>query len=168
VAELADALDLKSPLTWVSITYEDYLKVPKKHLKPATGAGLSTLQTTEQIRSLHSFWTLVVGPYKHVVIPPFTECLECAIGVILERKDSGGGKEMDLCESRNQLLNEWKEATTLYDGLVASVVAEIGVMKKEDFDRLMETARIAAKFADRTQKNFELHVETHSCCGQVV
>ena len=76
-------------------------------------------------------------------------------------------KEMDLCETRNQLLNEWKEATGLYDVLVASVVAQIGVMKKEDFDHLMETARIAANFADRTRKNFELHIERHSCCGQV-
>ena len=42
---------------------------------------------------------------------------------------------MDLCETRNQLLNEWKEATTLYDVLVTSIVAQIGVTKKEDFDR---------------------------------
>jgi hypothetical protein len=75
---------------------------------------------------------------------------------------------MDLCETRNQLLNEWKEATTLYDILVASVVAQIGVMKKEDFDQLMMTVRIAAKFADRMRKNFELHAKTHTCCGQVV
>jgi hypothetical protein len=74
---------------------------------------------------------------------------------------------MDLCETRNQLLNEWKEATTLYDVIVASIVAQIGAMKKEDFDRLMETVRIASKFADRTEKKFELHVETHICCGQV-
>jgi hypothetical protein len=74
---------------------------------------------------------------------------------------------MDLCETRNQLLNEWKEATTLYDTLVASVVAQIGVMKKEDFDHLIMTVRIAAKFADRTRKDFELHLETHACCGQV-
>ena len=72
---------------------------------------------------------------------------------------------MDLCETRNQLFNEWKEATTLYDRLVASVVAQIGVMNKEDFDHLMETVRIAVKFADRTRKNFELHVETHSGCA---
>jgi hypothetical protein len=75
---------------------------------------------------------------------------------------------MDLCETRNQLLNEWKEATTLYEMLVASIVAQIGVMKKEDFDHLMKTVGIAAKFADRTRKDFELHVETHACCGQVV
>jgi hypothetical protein len=72
---------------------------------------------------------------------------------------------MDLCETRNQLLNEWKEATALNDRLVASVVAQIGVMEKEDFDHLMETVRIAAKFADRTRKSFELHVETHRCCS---
>jgi hypothetical protein len=74
---------------------------------------------------------------------------------------------MDLCETRNQLLNDWKEATTLYDMLVASVVAQIGVMNKEDFDHLMKTVRIAATFADRTRKDFELHVETHTCCGQL-
>jgi hypothetical protein len=74
---------------------------------------------------------------------------------------------MDLCETRNQLLNEWKEATTLYDMLVTSVVAQIGVMKREDFDHLMKTVRIAAKFADRARKDFELHVETHTCSGQV-
>jgi hypothetical protein len=74
---------------------------------------------------------------------------------------------MDLCETRNQLLNEWKEATTLYDMLVASVVVQVGVMKSEDFDHLMETVRLAAKFADRTRKNFELHLETHSCRGKV-
>ena len=72
---------------------------------------------------------------------------------------------MDLCETRSQLLNEWKEATTLYDGLVASIVAQIGVTKKEDFDHLMETVRIAAKFADRTRIDFELHLETHNCCA---
>jgi len=74
---------------------------------------------------------------------------------------------MDLCETRNQLLNEWKEATALYDRLVASVVAQIGVMEKEDFDHLMETVGVAAMFAERMRKNFELHVETHICCGQV-
>jgi hypothetical protein len=52
--------------------------------------------------------------------------------------------------------------------LVASVVAQIGVMKKEDFDHLMKTVGIAAKFADRTRKDFELHIETHTCYGQVV
>ena len=72
---------------------------------------------------------------------------------------------MDLCETRNQLLNEWKEATALNDRLVASLVAQIGVMEKEDFDHLMATLRIAAKFAARTRKNFELHLETHSCCA---
>jgi hypothetical protein len=72
---------------------------------------------------------------------------------------------MDLCKTRNQLLNEWKEATALYDRLVACVVAQIGVMKKEDFDHLMETVRVAAKFADRTRIDFELHLETHSCCA---
>jgi hypothetical protein len=72
---------------------------------------------------------------------------------------------MDLCKTRNQLLNEWKEATALNDRLVASLVAQIGLMNKEDFDDLMETVRIAAKFADRTRKNFELHLETHSCCA---
>jgi hypothetical protein len=74
---------------------------------------------------------------------------------------------MDLCETRSQLLNDWKEATTLYDTLVASVVAQIGVMKKEDFDHLIKTVRISAKFADRTRKDFELHLKTHACCGQV-
>ena len=72
---------------------------------------------------------------------------------------------MDLCETRNQLLNEWKEATALYDRLVASVVAQIGVMKKEDLDHLMETVGVAANFAERMRKNFELHLETHSCCA---
>src|SRR5215467_11501021 len=92
----------------------------------------------------------------------------CAHRAILEEEGFRWGKEMDLCETRNQLLNEWKEATTLYDMLVASIVAQIGVMKNEDFEHLMETVRIAAKFADRTRKNFELHTETHGCHGQVV
>ena len=73
---------------------------------------------------------------------------------------------MDLCETRNQLLNEWKEATALYDRLVASAVAQIGVMKKEDLDHLMETVGVAANFAERMRKNFELHLETHNCANQ--
>jgi hypothetical protein len=52
VAKLADAPDLKSPEIAVSTTSEAYRKLPKKRLKPATGAGLIVFGTTELIRSL--------------------------------------------------------------------------------------------------------------------
>jgi hypothetical protein len=129
---------------------------------------LAILKTDILLDCVVTSWfvsTLLITPW-HGGIQPFTECLVCTLEVVLEEEGFRWIKKMDPCETRNQLLNEWKEATTLYDGLVASIVAHIGVMKKEDFDRLMETVRIADRFADRTRKNFELHVENHICCGQ--
>ena len=72
---------------------------------------------------------------------------------------------MDLCEIRNTLLNEWSDATSLYAQLVTSVVAQIGVMVKEDFDNLLRTVGIAADLAESKRKDFELHIQTHTCCG---
>jgi len=71
---------------------------------------------------------------------------------------------MDLCEIRNKLLNEWSDATTLYASLVSSLVAQIGVIGKEDFLHLLNTVGIAADLADRTRKDFEVHIDTHTCC----
>ncbi len=64
---------------------------------------------------------------------------------------------MDLCETRNKLLIEWNDATSLYATLVASVVAQVGVMGKEDFRDLLKTVWIAADLADKSRKDFELH-----------
>jgi hypothetical protein len=70
---------------------------------------------------------------------------------------------MDLCEIRNKLLNEWSDATTLYASLVASLVAQAGVTGKKDFRHLLKTVGIAADLADRTRKDFEVHIRTHTC-----
>ncbi len=72
---------------------------------------------------------------------------------------------MDLCDTRNKLLDEWNDATTLYAALVASVVAQIGVMGKEDFRHLLKTVGIAADLTDKTRKDFELHIDSHDCCN---
>jgi hypothetical protein len=72
---------------------------------------------------------------------------------------------MDLCETRNTLLNEWSDATALYAQLVSSVVAQIGLTAKEDFENLIRTVGIAADLAHRARKDFELHIQTHTCCG---
>ena len=41
--------------------------------------------------------------------------------------------------------------------------AQIGVMGKDDFRLLLKTVRIAADVADKTGKDFELHIDTHTC-----
>jgi len=43
VAELADALDLKTPFSALSTTSETYQKLPKISFKPTTGADFSPI-----------------------------------------------------------------------------------------------------------------------------
>ncbi len=72
---------------------------------------------------------------------------------------------MELCEVRNKLLIEWSDAVTLYASLVTSLVAQVGVIGKEDFCHLMKTVGIASDLTDRTRKDFEVHIDKHTCCS---
>ena len=71
---------------------------------------------------------------------------------------------MDFCDTRNRLLNEWTEAAVLYNQLVASLLAAVGAMAEEDFAHLLKMVRIAADLCNRSQKDFERHIKTHTCC----
>jgi hypothetical protein len=71
------------------------------------------------------------------------------------------------CPSRAALMAAWHNAAELYSKAVTELTHQIGIVSKEDYQRLKRLAESARQRSIDAQATLEAHIEDHGCEGNV-
>jgi hypothetical protein len=67
------------------------------------------------------------------------------------------------CTGKTILMAAWQNAGEVYSKAAAALTKNIGVVAKEEYDRLFKALEHAHKWMVNAQANFEAHVKEHGC-----
>jgi hypothetical protein len=67
------------------------------------------------------------------------------------------------CPTKGILLAAWQSAAEIYSKAVAELSRQIGILPKDEYDKLSHVADQARKRSIEAQQNLEAHVQAHGC-----
>jgi hypothetical protein len=68
-----------------------------------------------------------------------------------------------ICEEKNGLVREYKQATAAFSEAVKELRRRMGTSPKEEYKRLQQIANEARLKSEQTKFSLEQHIDTHGC-----
>jgi hypothetical protein len=68
-----------------------------------------------------------------------------------------------LCEARNSLFSEWRDAVKLYATTLAELTEKAGRVGDSDLLKLAKVTETARKLTARVRGELDEHIATHNC-----
>jgi hypothetical protein len=75
------------------------------------------------------------------------------------------GARKESCPTKTLLLAAWHSAAEVYSKTVAELSRQIGILSKDDYEKLKYIAEDARHRSMAAQANLEAHVQGHGCGG---
>jgi len=72
------------------------------------------------------------------------------------------------CPTKTILLVAWQDAADIYAKAVAELSHQIGILPKDEYEKLSHAAETARKRSREAQANLETHIADHGCNGNQV
>ena len=69
------------------------------------------------------------------------------------------------CPTKTLLLAAWQSAAEIYSQAVSQLSKQIGVLSKEDYERLKDFAEESRQRSIDAQTKLEAHIAEHGCGG---
>jgi len=69
------------------------------------------------------------------------------------------------CPTKMILMRAWQTAADVYSTAVAELSRQIGVLPKQQYEKLKHAAETARKHSMDAQTNLEAHIAEHGCDG---
>ena len=68
-----------------------------------------------------------------------------------------------LCEEKTKLLFEYQQATAQYSKAVSALTRNIGLVPKNEYDRLRTATERARQLTQIARENLQTHTHKHQC-----
>ena len=68
-----------------------------------------------------------------------------------------------LCETRNSLFCEWRDAAALYAATLAELTGKAGMVPDSELSRLAKVTETARKLTEQFRAKLDEHITTHNC-----
>jgi hypothetical protein len=68
-----------------------------------------------------------------------------------------------LCDTRNSIFREWREAAEMYATTLSELTAKAGMVPDSDLFRLAKLTETARKLTAQCRSELDEHIATHHC-----
>jgi hypothetical protein len=69
------------------------------------------------------------------------------------------------CATKTTLLTQWQSAAEAYSKAVAELAKQVGILPKDEYEKLKQAADTAHKRALEAQAGLKIHMREHGCEG---